>query len=144
MVGSKVIKNSVHFQYKCSILSPNDKMTKNASKTIFFRQNFKRFCVYFFNIFNFKCFWSWMKKSFLKTFIFILTIKYQNVQTSVNFSHLIIGRGMLLNFAKDQYLFFISRGSPSIYVLSPWGNMWSDWYSNQQAKVHVTDNLNMK
>ena len=35
MVGSKVIQNSVHFQKKCLILSPNDKMTKNASKTDF-------------------------------------------------------------------------------------------------------------
>ena len=41
MVGSKVIQNSVHLQKKCSILSPNDKMTKNASNNEFTKQDFK-------------------------------------------------------------------------------------------------------
>ena len=35
MVASKVLQNSVHFQYKCSILSLNDKMTKNAREMDF-------------------------------------------------------------------------------------------------------------
>ncbi len=35
MVAYKFIQNSVHFQYKCSILSLNDKMTKNARETDF-------------------------------------------------------------------------------------------------------------
>ena len=47
MVGSKAIQNSVHFQYKCSILSPNDKMIKNASETNFWKKIFKDFfCIF--------------------------------------------------------------------------------------------------
>jgi hypothetical protein len=46
----RVIINTVHFQYEYSILSPKDKMTKHESKTIFFTQDFNRFCVCFSNI----------------------------------------------------------------------------------------------
>jgi hypothetical protein len=46
----RVIKNSVQFQYECSILSPKDKMTKNESKTDFLHKISKDFVFIFSNI----------------------------------------------------------------------------------------------
>ena len=47
MVDSKVIQNSVYFQYKCSILSPNGKITKNASETDFINKILRDFvCIF--------------------------------------------------------------------------------------------------
>ena len=55
MVGSKVIQNTVHLQKKCSILSPNDKMSKNASETDFSNKISRDFvCIFsIFSILNF-------------------------------------------------------------------------------------------
>ena len=54
MVGFKVIQNSINFQWKCLILSPNDKMTKNARKPYFINKILKDFvCIFqIFSILN--------------------------------------------------------------------------------------------
>jgi hypothetical protein len=46
----RVIKNAVQFQYKCSILSPKDKMTKHESKTDFLHKISSDFVRIFSNI----------------------------------------------------------------------------------------------
>ena len=46
----RVIINLVQFQYKCSILSPKDKMTKHESKTDFLHKISKDFVCIFSNI----------------------------------------------------------------------------------------------
>ena len=56
-----------------------------------------------------------MKKQFRKSFVLIVTMEYQNVRASVNFSHLIIGPGMLPGLCNKCILFISSRRSPCRY-----------------------------
>jgi hypothetical protein len=58
-----------------------------------------------------------MKRQFRKSFVMIVTMEYQNVRASVNFSSLIIGPGMLLGLCNKCILFISSRGSPCMYGL---------------------------
>jgi hypothetical protein len=53
-----------------------------------------------------------MKKPFGKSFVIIVTMEYQNVQASVNFSHMIKGPGMLPGLCNRPILFVSSRGTP--------------------------------
>ena len=53
-----------------------------------------------------------MKKQFRKSFVMILTMKYQNVRASVNFSPLIIGPGIPPGLCNRPILFVSSCGSP--------------------------------
>ena len=53
-----------------------------------------------------------MKKQFRKSFVIIVTMEYQNVQASVNFSHMIKGPAMLPGLCNRPILFVSSRGTP--------------------------------
>ena len=55
-----------------------------------------------------------MKKQFRKSFVIIVTMEYQNVQASVNFSHVIKGPGMFPGLCNRPILFVSSRGTPCI------------------------------
>jgi hypothetical protein len=59
-----------------------------------------------------------MKKQFRKSFVFIVTMEYQNVRASVNCSTLIICPGMLPDLCNRPILFLSSCETPcSIYVI---------------------------
>ena len=53
-----------------------------------------------------------MKKQFRKSFVIIVTMEDQNVQVSVNFSHMIKGPGKLPGLCNRPILFVSSRGTP--------------------------------
>ena len=50
-------------------------------------------------------------------YLLIVTIKYQNVRSSVNFCHLIIGPGMLPGLSNRPKLYFSFSGSPCTAIL---------------------------
>jgi hypothetical protein len=53
-----------------------------------------------------------MKMQFRKSFVIIVTMEYQNVQASVNFSHMIKGPGMLPGLCNRPFLVDSSQGTP--------------------------------
>ena len=77
-----------------------------------FYTRFNRFCVYFYLNFNFYWIWSLMKKQFIKSFLLVDNMEYQNVRASVNFCHLIIGPGMLPGLSNRPKLYSSFSGSP--------------------------------
>ena len=106
------IENLVQYLNACKNSSPTDKGNINQTKLVFFAQDLKIFCVYFFINFYFYWYWSQMKKQFRKSFALIVTMEYQNVRASVNFCHLIIGPGMLPGLVKRPKLYSSFSGSP--------------------------------
>jgi hypothetical protein len=57
-----------------------------------------------------------MKKQLKKLFVIIVTMEYQNVQASVNLSHMIKGPGMLPGLFNRSILFDSSQGTPCLIL----------------------------
>ena len=83
-------------------------MTKNESKMDFLH----KISEYFVCIFQILQFFS--EKQFRKSFVIIVTMEYQNVQASVNFSHMKKGPGMHPGLCNRPILFVSSRLTPCI------------------------------
>ena len=58
-----------------------------------------------------------MKKQFIKSFVLVVTMEYQNVRESVNFCHLKIGQGMLPGLSNRPKLYSSFSGSPCTCVM---------------------------